>query len=48
MTPLSPDKSLQGSGTHKMLGRGRPSLVLNSLSRARVLVRWRAAPELSR
>ena len=44
----SPNKSLQGSGMHKVLGRGRPSLVLHSLPRARVQNRTRAAPELSR
>ena len=44
----SPDKSLQGSETHKVLGRGRPSLLLQSLQRARVLKRTRSAPELSR
>jgi len=45
----SPNKSLQGSVIHKVLGRGRSSLVLTiSAVRARVLNRWRAAPELSR
>jgi hypothetical protein len=45
---LSPNESLQGSGTHKVLGRGRPSQVLQSSQRARVLERTRAAPELRR
>jgi len=45
---MPPNKSLQGSGTHKVLGRGRPSLVLTSALRARVLKRTRPAPELSR
>ncbi len=46
--PVPPNKSLQGSVTHKVLGRGRANLVLHSLSRARVLKGTRAAPELSR
>ncbi len=45
---MSPNKSLQRSGTHKVLGRGRPSLLLHSLLRARVLKGRRAAAELSR
>ena len=44
----SPNKSLQGSMTHKVLGRGRPSQLRRSLPRARVLKRTRAAPELNR
>src|SRR6187401_1658463 len=32
-TARSPNKSLQGSVTHKVLGRGRPSLVLTHLTR---------------
>jgi len=48
MCAPSPNKSLQGSVTHKVLGRGRPSLVLHSPPCTRVLKRWRAAPELSR
>jgi hypothetical protein len=44
----SPNKSLQRSGTHKVLGRGRPSRERTRARRARVL-RWRrAAAELSR
>jgi hypothetical protein len=44
----SPNKSLQRSGTHKLLGRGRPSAERTRALRARVL-RWRrAAAELSR
>jgi hypothetical protein len=44
----SPNKSLQRSGTHKVLGRGRPSESAHERWRARVL-RWRrAAAELSR
>ena len=45
---LTPTKSLQGSVTDKVLGRGRPSGVLEQVLRARVLNRQRAAPELSR
>ena len=44
---VSPNKSLQGSGTHKVLGRGRPSQVSHSSPRARVLNGSRPAPELS-
>ena len=44
----SPNKSLQRAGTHRVLGRGRPSLALISLSRARVLLAQRAVAELSR
>ena len=42
------NKSLQGSGTDKVLGRGRSGVVLEQVCFARVLNRWRAAPELSR
>jgi len=42
------NKSLQGSGTHEVLGRGRPSLLPTLALRARVLKRTRSAPELSR
>ena len=45
---ISPNKSLQGSGTHKVLGRGRNARLLEQFLRARVLTRWRPAPELSR
>jgi hypothetical protein len=45
---LPPNKSLQRSGTHKLLGRGRPSESAHERWRARVL-RWRrAAAELGR
>jgi hypothetical protein len=44
----SPNKSLQRSGRHKVLGRGRPSAESTRALRARVL-RWRrAAAELGR
>ena len=42
------NNSLQGSGTDKVLGRGRGSGVLEQVLRARVLMRLRAAAELSR
>ena len=44
----SPNKSLQGSGTHKVPGRGRSDGGLEQVVRARVLRLWRTAPELSR
>jgi hypothetical protein len=43
-----PNKSLQRSGTHKVLGRGRPSAERTRALRARVLKGRRAAAELSR
>jgi hypothetical protein len=43
-----PNKSLQRSGTHKLLGRGRPSRERTRALRARVLRGRRAAAELSR
>jgi hypothetical protein len=43
---VPPNSALQRSGTHKVLGRGRPSLPRGLLPRARVLMRWRAAAEL--
>ena len=48
LVPLPPNKSLQGSWTDKVLGRGRSGVLLEQVMRARVLNRWRAAPELSR
>jgi hypothetical protein len=45
---MSPNKSLQRSGTHKVLGRGRPSAERTRALRARVLKGQRAAAELSR
>jgi len=42
----APNSALQRSVTHKVLGRGRPSLPRGLLPRARVLIRWRAAAEL--
>ncbi len=44
----APNKSLQRSGTHKVLGRGRPSKSAHERWRARVLKGWRAAAELGR
>ncbi len=43
---VSPNKSLQRSGTHKLLGRGRPSAERTRALRARVLEGRRAAAEL--
>ncbi len=45
---VSPNKSLQRAGTHKVLGRGRSSVVHIRALRARVLEAPRAAAELSR
>ena len=45
---VSPNKSLQGSVIHKVLGRGRFGSQLEQVVRARVLNGRRAAPELSR
>jgi hypothetical protein len=45
---VRPNKSLQRSGTHKVLGRGRPSAESTRALRARVLRGRRAAAELSR
>ena len=38
----------RGPVTDKVLGRGRSGAVLEQVLRARVLNRWRAAPELHR
>jgi hypothetical protein len=48
LASLSPNKSLQRAGTHKVLGRGRPSAERTRALRARVLRGRRAAAELSR
>jgi hypothetical protein len=50
MKPIAraPNKSLQRSGTHKLLGRGRPVLCGTHRPAARVLKRTRAAAELGR
>jgi len=45
---VTPNKSLQRSWTHKVLGRGRPSKSAHERYRARVLKCRRAAAELSR
>jgi hypothetical protein len=42
----APNKSLQRSGTHKVLGRGRFSALPAQVLRARVLMRRRAVAEL--
>jgi hypothetical protein len=46
--PLSSNKTLQRSGTHKVLGRGRPSAQSTRRLRARVLKGRRAVAELCR
>jgi hypothetical protein len=47
--PVSANKSLQRSGTHKVLDRGRPSAeIAHERWRARVLKWRRAAAELGR
>ena len=45
---MTPNKSLQRTGTHKVLGLGRSNLALYSLLRARVLINQLAAAELGR
>jgi hypothetical protein len=42
----SPNSALQRAGTHKVLGRGRPSAESTRALRARVLSGRRAAAEL--
>jgi hypothetical protein len=44
---MTPNKALQRSGTHKLLGRGRPVSCVTYRIFARVLKRMRAATELS-
>jgi hypothetical protein len=48
MRPLSPNKSLQRSVNHKVLGRGREVFAPCRAPRARVLTGQPAAAELSR
>jgi hypothetical protein len=46
---MPPNKSLQRSGSHKVLGRGRPSAeTAHGHWRARVLIGRRAVAELGR
>ena len=45
---LSPNKHMQRAGTHKVLCRGRVSLVPRSTPRARVLIRRRAGADVNR
>ena len=45
---LPPNKSLQRSGEHKVLGRGRLVAAIEQVPLARVLTDQRAAAELSR
>jgi hypothetical protein len=44
---LPPNKPLQRAGTHKVLGRGRLSVVREQVCLARVLKRTRAVAERS-
>jgi hypothetical protein len=46
--PLSPNKHMQRAGTHKVLGRGRWSLVPWSSPRARVLIGQPAGADVGR
>jgi hypothetical protein len=49
LAAVSPNKSLQRSGTHKVLGRGRPSAeIARGHWRARVRKGRRAVAELGR
>jgi len=44
---MTPNSALQRTGTHKVLGRGRPiHMRTHGRWRARVLQRWRAVAEL--
>ncbi len=45
---MSPNKHMQRAGMHKVLGRGRVSLVPCSALRARVLMRGRAGANVGR
>ena len=45
---LSPNKHMQRAGRHKVLGRGRPSLLPRSAPRARVLKRQPAGADVNR
>jgi hypothetical protein len=45
---MSPNKHMQRAGTHKVLGRGRPSPVPCSAQRARVLTGQRAGADVGR
>jgi len=42
----APNFALQRTGTHIVLGRGRPGTTRGLPPRARVLMRWRAVAEL--
>jgi hypothetical protein len=45
---MTPNKHMQRAGMHKVLGRGRSSLVPSSAPRARVLTGRRAGADVSR
>jgi hypothetical protein len=46
--PVPPNKHMQRAGRHKVLGRGRPSLVSWLAHRARVLTGRRAGADVNR
>jgi hypothetical protein len=48
MTPPSPNNRMQRAVNDKVLGRGRPSLVLTSAPRARVLTGQPAVADAGR
>jgi hypothetical protein len=43
---LSPNKHMQRAGTHKVLGRGRSSVLLSQVCLARVLMRRRSGSDV--
>jgi len=45
---LSPNKHMQRAGRHKVLGRGRSSLLLSQVPLARVLTGLRAGADMNR
>ena len=45
---MSPNKRMQRAGTHKVLGRGRSSLLQSQVPLARVLMGRRAGADVNR
>jgi hypothetical protein len=45
---VPPNKHMQRAGRHKVLGRGRPNVLLDKILRARVLMRRRAGADVNR
>jgi hypothetical protein len=45
---VPPNKHMRRAGTHKVLGRGQPCIVLGSAPRARVLTGHRAGADVNR